>query len=139
MPIRIICTSCGKALQVRDEFAGKKVKCPGCGTVLTAGAAATPAAVKPAAAVRAAPKAAARAPAPVHEADEEDADERPVRARGKRAGAGASLLWLWVTLGILVVAGAGVGGYFLFFAPSKQPTTKGNVGPLTQNQGNQGG
>ena len=29
MPIRLQCT-CGKALAVKDEFAGKTVKCPGC-------------------------------------------------------------------------------------------------------------
>jgi hypothetical protein len=29
------CSSCQKKLQVGDEHAGKKVKCPGCGQVLT--------------------------------------------------------------------------------------------------------
>src|SRR5690606_979584 len=33
MPIRLKCT-CGKVLSVRDELAGKAVKCPGCQTVL---------------------------------------------------------------------------------------------------------
>lgn len=35
MPIRIQCGACGKTLSVRDELAGKRVKCP-CGTVLVA-------------------------------------------------------------------------------------------------------
>ena len=35
MPIQIAC-ACGKKLNVRDELAGKKVKCPACGGVLVA-------------------------------------------------------------------------------------------------------
>jgi hypothetical protein len=34
MAISLTC-ECGKKLGVKDEMAGKKVKCPGCGTVLT--------------------------------------------------------------------------------------------------------
>ncbi len=41
MPIRLKC-SCGKVLNVRDELAGKAVKCPGCQSVLRVPAAATP-------------------------------------------------------------------------------------------------
>jgi len=53
MPIRIQCT-CGKQAQVRDEMAGKAVKCPGCGKpVRVAAAGATPPAA--ASAGRAAP------------------------------------------------------------------------------------
>jgi hypothetical protein len=33
MPITLKC-GCGKNLQVRDELAGKKARCPGCGTIL---------------------------------------------------------------------------------------------------------
>src|SRR5260370_36412686 len=53
MTIRITC-KCGKQVQTRDENAGKRMKCPGCGGVVTmpaAGAAApkpAPAAPKPA-------------------------------------------------------------------------------------------
>lgn len=35
MPLLVECT-CGKKLKVRDELAGKKVKCPGCGGIVTA-------------------------------------------------------------------------------------------------------
>lgn len=35
MPIQIKC-ECGKALRVKDEFAGKKVRCPGCSEILLA-------------------------------------------------------------------------------------------------------
>jgi RsiW-degrading membrane proteinase PrsW (M82 family) len=34
MPIPIAC-SCGKSLKVKDEYAGKRVKCPGCGQPLS--------------------------------------------------------------------------------------------------------
>ncbi len=34
MPIPFSC-ECGKKLQAKDEFAGKKLKCPGCGKILT--------------------------------------------------------------------------------------------------------
>jgi hypothetical protein len=36
MPISVKCpnANCGKALKVKDELAGKKVKCPGCATVI---------------------------------------------------------------------------------------------------------
>jgi hypothetical protein len=35
MPIQIKC-ECGKSLRVKDEAAGKKVRCPGCKAILTA-------------------------------------------------------------------------------------------------------
>ncbi len=43
MAIRVICT-CGKSLAVKDEYAGKRLKCPGCGQTLKVpvGAAAKP-------------------------------------------------------------------------------------------------
>lgn len=64
MPIRIKC-QCGKALNVKDELAGKAVKCPGCGKTIrvpaksssASGAAGKPAAGKPAAGKPAAPRA----------------------------------------------------------------------------------
>lgn len=34
MSISVSCELCGKEIKVKDEFAGKKVKCPGCGGVL---------------------------------------------------------------------------------------------------------
>ena len=34
MSIRVTCNNCGKELNAKDESAGKKVKCPGCGDVL---------------------------------------------------------------------------------------------------------
>lgn len=34
MSIKVSCDSCGKDLKVRDEAAGKRVKCPDCGSVI---------------------------------------------------------------------------------------------------------
>src|SRR5262245_50279675 len=142
MPIRITCTSCNKLLSVRDELAGKKVKCPGCGTIFTAAAtaatavkAAPPKLAPPSAKDKVAAKPMAKAaPPPPRDADEEmderpvrgkrpaprdddddEADDRPVR-RGKKAAAGGSLLWLWLVLGGVLVVGGLVGAYFLFFS-----------------------
>lgn len=43
MPIRLVCPSCSAALSVKDEYAGRAVKCPKCGGVIPAsGAAAVP-------------------------------------------------------------------------------------------------
>src|SRR5438067_12590152 len=38
MPITVSC-SCGKQLRAKDESAGKKIRCPGCGSVLSVPAA----------------------------------------------------------------------------------------------------
>src|SRR3989442_16044479 len=32
MPISVTCDNCGKSLKVKDEWAGKRAKCPGCGS-----------------------------------------------------------------------------------------------------------
>lgn len=47
MPITVTCNGCEKRYQVKDEYAGKRVRCPQCETVVTVG---KPAAKKPAAA-----------------------------------------------------------------------------------------
>ena len=33
MPIEMTCTGCGQTLRVADEHAGKKARCPACGTI----------------------------------------------------------------------------------------------------------
>lgn len=50
MPIRLVCPSCSAALSVKDEYAGRAVKCPKCGGVIPASqpGAAAPAPSKPA-------------------------------------------------------------------------------------------
>ncbi len=37
MPIDTLCSGCGKTLRVNDEYAGRRARCPVCGTVYTAG------------------------------------------------------------------------------------------------------
>lgn len=68
MPISVTC-SCGKTLQVRDELAGKAVKCPGCQSVIKVGPAGAPAPAMPArpAANSGAARRAAPAPAGPHD------------------------------------------------------------------------
>lgn len=36
MPITLTCTGCGSSYQLKDEFAGRKLRCPGCNSVQTA-------------------------------------------------------------------------------------------------------
>ena len=80
MPISITC-ECGKKLTVKDELAGKRVRCPACQAILTvtAAKAAVAAAPKPKAAVGAPPKngeAAARTPTPTPSSPVEENGER---------------------------------------------------------------
>jgi len=65
LAIRFNCPSCGKTLSVKDDLAGKKVKCP-CGAVAVATAAATPTPVtnKPASAPHKSGAAATNPPRP---------------------------------------------------------------------------
>ncbi len=47
MPIALSCHTCGKQLKAKDESAGKKIKCPGCATVLSVPALEEPAEAPP--------------------------------------------------------------------------------------------
>jgi predicted Zn finger-like uncharacterized protein len=64
MPIRIVCPSCSAALSVKDEFAGRAVKCPKCGGVIPPSQPAAPTPAAPAAAAPSPPPAAPAAPPP---------------------------------------------------------------------------
>jgi hypothetical protein len=88
--MRITC-ACGRSLVVRDELAGKRVKCPGCGEILTV-AQPGPAKAKPAARAtpdeaaprpKAAPAAPAKARRPAAEDDVQPAAKKtpPPKAR----------------------------------------------------------
>src|SRR5580700_7152378 len=35
MSLTVTCPDCDKTLRVKDEFAGKKLRCPGCSTVIS--------------------------------------------------------------------------------------------------------
>lgn len=163
MPIRVACTECDKKLSVRDVLAGKKVKCPGCGSVFIAAAlggstavkAASPKLAPPSAKDNVSAKPMAKRPAPppidndedlderptrgkkpiARDDDDEDSNDRPARGKGKRGkpAAGGSKLWLWLVLAGILVIGGGLGVYFVFFNGA-------GGGPIAKgNQGKQGG
>jgi hypothetical protein len=76
MAITVTCSSCGKTLQAKEEWAGKNVRCPGCQSVLTVPglkAKGTPPPMP-------APARAAAAAAPRRARDDED-DRPPARRR----------------------------------------------------------
>jgi hypothetical protein len=47
MPISLACPKCQKRLRIKDELAGKRVRCPGCGSLLPVPAPAEPAPAPP--------------------------------------------------------------------------------------------
>lgn len=69
----MVCTNCKNKMKVPDEAAGKKTKCPSCGTVLRIPEA--PAAAAPAAPPKPAPKPAPPPPSEPEEVVEEDVTE----------------------------------------------------------------
>jgi phage FluMu protein Com len=79
--IKFKCPHCPKVLNVGDEYAGKKVRCPACKEVLTLPAGSTAVEVAPAPkaqAVRKAPPKEAPAPAPVRQGKPPAPKRRPV-------------------------------------------------------------
>ncbi len=122
MPLRVTC-DCGKRLQVKDNLAGKRIRCPECQELLTVPAAEEPEEEEldeePAPKKKAPAKVTARAPAkparrPEPEDDEEEEDERPrgksKGKKGKKATQSSSNLVLLLGIGgaILVLAGGAV-------------------------------
>jgi hypothetical protein len=103
MPIQVTCPNdaCGKTFAVKDEYAGRKAKCPACGGVLTI----------PNGAVVAPPpmRASAPPPRPTRRDEEDDYDDEPPRRRSAPPAGGG----LFAALGlqglsqILFFVGAG--------------------------------
>jgi uncharacterized Zn finger protein (UPF0148 family) len=99
MTIAVSCPSCDKALKVKDELAGKKVKCPACGEPIVVAAADEP---EPETAVQ----------EPRRKAREDEDDDRPRKKKKKKKksntllwialGGGAGLLLLLVVAGVVV-------------------------------------
>lgn len=79
MPVRVVCPSCATQLNVRDEHAGRPVRCPKCGFMIPpADAAAPPAPPRPAFEIdepRPAPHATSRPPRDSGD-DDDDGDRR---------------------------------------------------------------
>jgi len=96
MPISVTCDGCGKSLKVKDEWAGKRGKCPGCGKTFAIPAAGSGAAVPAMPGKRAAPKGTGK-PA-------------------KKGGTGVAISW-----GPIIMIGALVlvlgGGAIFYFGP----------------------
>src|SRR4051812_10676226 len=103
--LSVTCPSCDKKLQVKDELAGRKVKCPGCQTVVAV----------PAAKVKTAPRKAednervspAPSKGPAHgerpakknvrparkeESDKDEEEKRPAKKGGKKGAKKSSKL-----------------------------------------------
>lgn len=121
MSISVQCTGCKKSFKTKDEFAGRRIKCPGCGQVLAVPAAEAELRVAAAPAPKKTP-AAKRPPAPV--AGEWDAADnaRYSPPRGSRKGR-------WILLSLLVV-GAAVGTYMYLYAPVRLMPVKPSVSKL---------
>src|SRR5262245_48548519 len=124
MPIEVVCPECDRSLRVRDELEGKKVVCPGCrGSFVVR----PPVVVEPEEEPR--PRRGREAgegerPAPGRRAgpdrperrrprDEDEEYDRPAR----RAQKGSPVVLIVLLLvGFFVLAGAGVGGFFVYRA-----------------------
>jgi DNA-directed RNA polymerase subunit RPC12/RpoP len=132
MPIRTDCSSCGKKLRIRDDYIGRRVKCPQCGSAFLAEAVANTAiqaeTPKPAPVKTMKDKVAAKPMAkkqpPPDDQEDEDIEERPVK-RGKKSKKGEPKkikpLWIGVAAAVALVAVL-VGCYLLFFSGSPKKT-----------------
>jgi hypothetical protein len=110
MSISLIC-ECGKKLAVKEELAGKKVRCPACESLLTVPSLSDE-------------KLARKRPAAVHDDEEdEDRDQEEVRPRKKkkkkRAAKSNKLTWIGAGVGVLLLGfccvGLVAGGGWWFF------------------------
>jgi hypothetical protein len=117
MPISVVC-DCGKEFKVKDETAGKKVRCPACQTVLTVPAAEEEEAPRP----KPGKKAAAFE-------DLDDGNEVVSRKGGKKKGSSKTMLFVLLGGGVLLLSccclGGGIGSYFLFFKGGPEKTMIG--------------
>jgi len=117
--IRFQC-DCGKQLQARAEFAGKKTRCPACGEMvpIPGGDAIKPAKAAPArsaAAIKAQPK-----PAIIEEEEDWEQEEEEETPKKKRGGRSRLPLILGMVVGLLLLVG-GAGAAVYFFLPDYLP------------------
>src|SRR5262245_27926619 len=95
MPIAMTCSECEHDLKVKDELAGRKIKCPECGGVIAV----------PDGGRRASPVAAgAPAKAPKQPRDYDDEEDRPRRKKKKKKSNKGLLVGLIIG-GVLLLAG----------------------------------
>jgi hypothetical protein len=104
MPIELVCGACGKDLKVKDDLIGKKVKCPGCQTIIRIPdpAAAAPPARPAREPARGAPRRAA--PGRRRERDPaRDDDPAPEGGRPRFQRKKGIPDWVWIPLVLLVI------------------------------------
>jgi hypothetical protein len=124
MAISLTC-ECGKKLAVKEELAGKKVKCPACESLLTVPSLSDE-------------KPARKRPAEVDDDEEdEDRDQEEVRPRKKkkkkRAAKSNKLTWIGAGVGVLLlgfccVGLVGGGGWWFFLRSGPEKTIIGRWG-----------
>jgi hypothetical protein len=123
MPIPVSC-ACGKEFNVRDELAGRKVRCPVCQEVLAVPTADEDVAAGP-------PPRSGQRPA----FRDDDEDEAPPRRRRRKRDQPKSNAMLFALLGggVLLLSccclGVSAGGYFLFFADKSKGSPGGAPTP----------
>jgi WD40 repeat protein len=132
VPILATC-ACGKQLRLKEELAGKKIRCPACQATLavpTAALRAEDAVSTKRTEAQPVPEAAPRRKVtqrPVQEVDEE-AEPRPRRRddeEGPKSG-GSAVVWIALAgggLALVLLLGLAVGGYFLFLAGKAETKT----------------
>jgi hypothetical protein len=120
MAIRVVC-ACGKEINVKDELAGKKIRCPACQMVVAVPQAGPSEAPMAAEVIEDDPP-----PRPVRRLEAVDDDDRyddddefrRGRRKKKKKQGSSVLLFVGLGAGVLVLGfcciGLGVGGYFLF-------------------------
>jgi hypothetical protein len=118
--IRVEC-ACGKALQVKAEHAGKKIRCPGCQELVLVPSAAEEDEDRDAgdreervSSQRSAKVARRHDEEDMQEEPDEEDDDRP-RKKGKGKEKARSHMWRWVGIaaGILVLVGGGLAAWWL--------------------------
>jgi hypothetical protein len=126
MTIALSCPSCDKALKVKDELAGKKVKCPGCGEPILVELA-----------DEAVPESAAEEKPRRKVVADEEADERP-RKKKKKKKKSNSLLWIALGGGaVLLVLLIGVGVVLLIVFNQPAAETKSTQQAKTKKKQNE--
>jgi hypothetical protein len=97
MAIALACPACKRALKVKDELAGRKIKCPGCAAVL----------LVPGKKTESETRITAKKPSPVPVAadddDEPEDDERPKKKKKKKAAGNRGLLIGAAVGGVVVI------------------------------------
>jgi hypothetical protein len=125
---------CGKQLRVKEELAGRKVRCPGCAEVVPVPASQGVRA-KPETAPSAAQKTRERRvrdeeeteqeePRSRRERDSDDGQKRKKRKR-KKGGSSTGLIVGLIAAAVLALGGGGVGLFFLLRSKSSEPVARG--------------